>query len=130
MDAGSHVGMVLLDLKIAFDIVDHTIVHWSSYVFRWFHSYLVDSQQLVAVSGTLLSGAEIKCGILQGSILGSILFLIYVNDMFGLLNNKLLSYADDSTILVVYKRILNIADLLKKELEKVSDWQQAIPASK
>ena len=106
--------MVLLDLKIAFDIVDHTIVHWSSYVVRWFHSYLVDSQQLVAVSCTLSSGAEIKCDILQGSILGPILCLIYVNDMFGLLNNKLLLYAD----------------LLKRELEKVSDWQQAIPASK
>ena len=65
----------------------------------------MDSQQLVAVWGTLSSVAEIKYGILPGSILGPFLFLIYVNDMFGVFNNKLLLYAYDSMILVVYRRI-------------------------
>ena len=89
---------------------------------RWFRSYLTDRQQLVDVSGPLSSSAEIKCGIPQGSILGPLLFLIYVNDMSGVVNNKLLLYADDSAILVADRHISNIEKLLKKELETVSDW--------
>ena len=91
-------------------------------VVRWFRSYLSDRQQLVDVSGMLSSCTEIKCGVPQGLVLGHLLFLIYVNDMSGVVSNKLLLYADDSAILVADKHISNIETLLKKELEVVSDW--------
>ena len=129
MDKGHYVGMVLLDLQKAFDTVDHKIllmkleaIGLNEDVIRWFRSYLTDRQQLVDVSGTLSSSAEIKCGVPQGSILGPLLFLIYVNDMSGVVNSKLLLYADDSAILVSDKHISNIEKLLKKELETVNDW--------
>ena len=67
-----------------------------TYLDLWIQSYLSDRQQLVDVSGTLSSHANISRGVLQGSILGPLLFLIYVNDMFGAVRNKLLLYADDS----------------------------------
>ena len=69
----------------------------------------------------MLSCTEIKCGVPQWSTLGPLLFFIYVNDVSGVVINKLLLYADDSAILVVDKHISNIETLLKKELEVVSD---------
>ena len=74
------------------------------------------------VSGTLSSHANISCGVPQGSILGPLLFLIYVNDMSGAVSNKLLLYADDSAILVADKCLSNIETVLQNELEIVSEW--------
>ena len=129
MDNGNLIGMVLLDLQKAFDTVDHSILLMklealglSQDIIRWFHSYLSDCQQLVDVSGTFSSCAGIRCGVPQGSILGPLLFLIYVNDMSGAINNKLLLYADDSAILVADKQISTIETILENELGTVSDW--------
>ena len=84
---------------------------------RWFRSYLSDRRQLVDGSGTLSSSAAIACGVPQGSILGHLLFLIYVNDMSGPVNHKLLSmYADYSVILVADKNISAIEISLQKNL--------------
>ena len=70
MDQGHFVGMFLLDLQKAFDTVDHGILLMnlnalglSQDVSRWFHFYLSDRQQLVDVSGTLSSHANISCGV-------------------------------------------------------------------
>lgn len=119
MDKGNLIGMVLLDLQKAFDTVDHSILLMklealglSQDIIRWFHSYLSDRQQLVDVSGTFSSCAGIRCGVPQGSILGPLLFLIYVNDMSGAITNKLLLYADDSAILVADKQISTIETIL------------------
>ena len=74
------------------------------------------------VSGTLSSHANILCGVPQGSILGPLLILIYVNDMSGAISNKLLLYADDSAILVADKCLSNIETVLQNEVEIVSEW--------
>ena len=85
-------------------------------------SYLSDRQQLVDVSGTLSSHAIISCRVPKGSILGPLLFLIYVNDMSDIVSNKLLLFADDSAILVADKCLSNIETVLQNELEIVSEW--------
>ena len=112
LDKGNYVGMVLLDLQMAFDTVDHSIllmklvaIGLNKDVLRWFPLYLVDHQQLVDVLGTLSSSVE---GVPQGSILEPLLFLINVNDMSGVVNNKLLLYADESAIMVADKHKSNI----------------------
>ena len=69
----------------------------------WFTSYLSNRQQLVYVSGTHSKTAYITCGVPQGYIQGPLLFLMYVNDMSAVVQNKLLLYADDSAILVAGK---------------------------
>ena len=81
MDQGHFVRMILLDLQKAFDTVDHGILLMkrkalglSQDVSRWFQFYLSDRQQLVDVSGTLSSHANISCGVPQGSILGPLYF--------------------------------------------------------
>ena len=73
----------------------------------WFKSYLADRHLVAGLSGTLSSEASVKCGVPQGSILGQLLFLIYVNDMAAVVNNILL-YTDDTGILVADKCISNI----------------------
>ena len=64
----------------------------------WFKSYLSDRTQLVDLSGTNSSCYPITCGVPQSSILGPLLFLVYVNDISAVVKNKLLLYADDSGI--------------------------------
>ena len=115
MDKGHLVGKVLLDFQKDFDTVDHGILlmkmealGFSQDVIRWFRSYLSDHRQLVDLSGTLSSSAAISCGVPRGSILGPLLFSIYVNDMSGAVNHKLLLYADDSAILVAEKSVSTI----------------------
>lgn len=128
-DRGNVVGMVLLDLQKAFDTVDHAILLMklhstglSQDIIRWFRSYLSDRQQLVDVSGTFSSTAYVTCGVPQGSILGPLLFLAYVNDMSGVVQNKLLLYADDSAILLSGKDIVTVEKALSDDLQTVSHW--------
>ena len=78
------VGMVLIDLQKAFDTVDHAIlseklrsIGISS--MAWFDSYLENRRQCVDVSGTRSEFLPVTCGVTQGSILGSLLFLVYIN---------------------------------------------------
>jgi hypothetical protein len=129
MDKGHFVGMVLLDLQKAFDTVNHSIllmklkcIGLSDPSIRWFTSYLSERRQLVEVSGTMSSAASITCGVPQGSILGPLLFLIYVNDMSAVVKSKLLLYADDSAILVSGKNKQDIEKILSDELNAVSQW--------
>jgi hypothetical protein len=128
-DQGNYVGMLLLDLQKAFDTVDHSILIMKlsasglgKNIVRWFSSYLSDRQQLVDISGTFSSTATVTCGVPQGSILGPLLFLIYVNDMSALIKNKLLLYADDSAILVSHKCLSRVEQALTEDLHLVSQW--------
>ena len=128
MDKGNAVGMVLLDLQKAFNTVDHSIllakleaIGLSNDIVKWFQSYLSGRQQLVDVAGTFSSCENITCGVPQGSILGPLLFLIYVNDMSGVIGNKLLLYADDSAILVA-DDISTVKNALQTDFQIVSEW--------
>ena len=71
---------------------------------------------------TLSNSKTVVCGVPQGSILGPLLFLAYVNDMKAAVNWQLLLYADDSAIIVSGKNITEIENSLSKELESVQDW--------
>ena len=128
-DKGNLVGMALLDLQKAFDTVDHSIlimklqcIGLGNDVICWFKSYLSCRQQLVDISGKFSKPSPITCGVPQGSILGPLLFLIYVNDMSAVIDNKLLLYADDSAILVSGKCKSSIESQLSKDLDSISQW--------
>ena len=77
---------------------------------------------MVNVNGVESDPAGITCGVPQGSILGPLLFLLYVNDMKAAVNCELLLYADDSALLVSGKDVVNIESLLSEELSNVGNW--------
>ena len=128
-DSGNYTGMVLLDLQKAFDTVDHSILLYKlksvgadSLTCKWFEAYLTNRTQVTDVGGCFSSQGQITCGVPQGSILGPLLFLIYVNDMASAINCKLLLYADDSALLVSGKDPELIQQTLSAELANVSTW--------
>ena len=128
-DKGNFTGMVLLDLQKAFDTVDHNIlvsklesIGLDEMTIKWFKSYLSDRTQLVEVGGVYSDTNVVPCGVPQGSILGPLLFLIYVNDMISATKSKLILYADDSALIASGKDISVIENSLSAELGSVREW--------
>ena len=123
---GNLFGLLHLDLSKAFDLVNHTLLleksklyHCNADTICWFQSYLKNQSQRVSVKSTLSQPQTINSGVPQGSILGSLLFLIYINDMplFIKRINTML-YADDATISASGKCIVDI----KNTLSAASSW--------
>ena len=93
---GNYTGMVLIDLRKAFDTVNHDIalhklaaLGGDASSIKWFRSYLTGRNQLVDLNGTKSDLKSIDCWVPQGSILGPLLFLCYVNDMCRAVSCKL-----------------------------------------
>lgn len=125
------VAMALFDLSKAFDRVPHSplllklrAVGITGPLLSWFRSYLSNRSQLVAVHGADSNPVPVLSGVPQGSVLGPLLFLIYVNDLclstFSL-NSSLVLYADDTTL---YKPIIDSADLVsfQSDINTIHDW--------
>ena len=106
IDKGKYGCGIFIDLKKAFDTVNHQILlskmeHYGirGTLLKWFESYLTDRKQFVYHNGESSSLKSISCGVPQGSVLGPLLFLIYVNDIPNM-SSKLIFYlfADDTNI--------------------------------
>ena len=121
---------VFIDLKKAFDTVNHSILinKLEHYGIRetsldWFKSYLNNRHQFVSFNGHFSDYKVMTCGVPQGSVLGPLLFLIYINDLPNISQNlKFYLFADDTNI---YYEAPNLSDLqitLNDELKKLSEW--------
>ena len=89
---------------------------------RWFQSYLSGRTQLVNVQGTCSSFTDVSCDVPHGSILGPLLFLIYVDDMAGAIDENILMYGDDTAISVSNKHVDVIELKFRTALETMRDW--------
>ena len=121
--------MILIDLQKAFDTIDHNIlleklmaIGFCDDTVHWFHSYLTDRAFLVSIENKYSSISKISCGVLQGSILGPLLFLIYVNDMKQAVSSDLLLYADDSCLVFQHKHVTEIETHLNNDFSNLCEW--------
>ena len=128
-DSGLLTGMILIDLKKAFDTIDHKILikkmkcmGFSNGVTKWFECYLSKRMFSVHVRNSFSDKAIIICGVPQGSILGPLLFLLYVNDMVQAVNCDILLYADDTGLIFQQKGINVIEHQLNRNFSNISDW--------
>ena len=124
---------IFLDLSKAFDTIDHKILLYKleHYGFRgvvleWFKNYLSNRTQYVSYNNCKSSLRDIVCGVPQGSILGPLLFILYVNDITFTSNVlDFILFADDTTILYSHKDINSQVNVVNEELKEVSNWFKA-----
>ena len=132
VDCSEIVGAVFLDIRKAFDLVDHTILQQklrvylnNSSVVPFFQSYLSDRSQYVCANGKLSVVGTIQSGVPQGSILGPLLFCIFINDLPLHMQDKKVRnslFADDSSLDTSGKTVNEIEVTLQKSLNDVSGW--------
>jgi Reverse transcriptase (RNA-dependent DNA polymerase) len=123
---------VFLDLKKAFDTVQHDILlkklakfGIKGNILKWFHSYLSGRTQCVDINGTLSDLKDIIMSVMQGSSLGPILFLCFINDIFTCTDLSLFLFADDSNALAQNPNLSDLIDFVNLELQKLSTWFKA-----
>ena len=120
---------VFLDLSKAFDTINHeTLLHkLNFYGIRglcnaWFKNYLSDRKQYLEYHNTKSNLEDITCGVPQGSILGPIFFLLYINDIKNCTTSNLVSFADDTTIYYSSPNQNELFQKVNEELIELYDW--------
>ena len=130
MKEGDYVLGLFLDFSKAFDTVNHGILfekleHYGvrDTALSWFQSYLNMREQYVIFDGVKSSMKTISCGVPQGSILGPLLFLIYINDL-ALVSDKIFSllFADDSNMFLNGKDPNQLMESMNIEMKKIITW--------
>ena len=135
IDNNQMIEVIYMDFKKAFDSVPHQrLLHKLHHIgikgqlHDWIKSFLTGRTQRVAINGTVSSPNNVISGIPQGSVLGPLLFVIYVNDLPSHINSSAYLFADDTKIFTKHQNITNISergnDTIQQDLENLDKWSQ------
>jgi len=128
LNRGAQMDVILLDLSKAFDTVPYNrLIHkLGAYgitgdISQWIASFLSNRCQQVSVNGQLSQSTEVISGVPQGSVLGPLLFLCYINDMPENIKSTIRLYADDA---LLYREIYSPEDsrILQEDLDRLQEW--------
>ena len=130
VDNGKYGCGIFIDLKKAFDTVNHNILlqkleHYGvrGAPLAWFESYLTNRKQYVFYNGVASETLNITCGVPQGSVLGPLLFLIYINDLPNISDKlQFFLFADDTNIYFESDDLINLERIVNEEIKKLCLW--------
>ena len=90
---------------------------------KWFESYLENTTQFVQINKDKSNTEKLRCGVPQGSFLGPLLFIIYVNDMCNISDKlKFILFADDTSVFMSHSDVQVLQNVFKQEILKISNW--------
>ena len=132
IDRHKEVRVVFLDISKAFDRVWHAGLLFklqsagiSNNLLAWFKDYLTDRQQRVVINGQSSDWANIKAGVPQGSVLGPLLFLLYINDISHVIQHcQIRLFADDTCLFIEVDNREDAADKINKDLQNLFEWSK------
>ena len=130
LDQGELVIGIFLDFSKALDSVHHGILLKKLELYgvkdtalKWFDSYLTNHLQYVTYNNIKSDKEKVKCGVPQGSILGPLLFLLYINDLTTVSTTSLsVLFADDTNIFMSGKNLPSMAMALNEQLTAIYEW--------
>jgi len=128
LDEGVGIDAIIIDFSKAFDLVPHDLLLTKlaasgvdSKVVVWVREFLVGLPQRIRGGGQLSKEVKVTSGVPQGSVLGPLLFLLYVNDIWRNIELSIRLFADDY---IIYRKITNKNDIekLQKDLDTLGEW--------
>jgi hypothetical protein len=132
LNDGNYCIGVFLDLKKAFDVCSHSILlkklkkmGLNGTTHKWFSDYLSARSQKVEINGTYSEPLDLDISVIQGSTLGPILFLCYINDFYSATSLFSVLFADDTTCLSKGKNLNDLVTYVNSELYKIALWFKA-----
>ena len=128
VDQGVPVDTVYLDFQKAFDKVSHVklVVKMrraglDERIVRWIWSWLSDRRQRVVINGVVSGWERVESGVPQGSVLGPVLFIIFIDDIEENVVSKILKFADDTKLIARFGTVQEV-ERLRDDLRKLFQW--------
>ena len=118
LDEGKEVRAIFCDISKAFDRVWHKGLSYklqkvgiTGHLLQWFADYLNNRKQRVVLPGVFSHWTDLKAGVPQGSILGPLLFLTYINDIVRNINSSIRLFADDTSLYIIVENPIQTATI-------------------
>ena len=130
LDQGYPIDVIYFDFRKAFDTVPHArlLLKLKEYgingnLLCWLHGFLSNRRQRVSINGSFSQLSDVTSGVPQGSVLGPLLFTVYVNDLPSCVNSSLLSFADDTKLFRCIRAEMDVVQL-QHDINALLDWSK------